>query len=165
MRLQKYNFFPHSQSFSQEISSTPVILFRKRAYTKKKSDSLLINDSRVGLRGASSASAVMRRSARRHTVRHTWLCAEAKHPPGRTKECRTGSWLSMESMCFSNFCMWVVVMEQGDFLLSVWGMARCVPTSNKRVCIHRSRLVSSLMYDSTIASSRPMWELSSSMVP
>ena len=59
------------QSFCQEISSTPSILFKNRAYTNKKSDSLFMNDSRMGDIGASSASAVMSRSARLHTVRHT----------------------------------------------------------------------------------------------
>ena len=165
MRVQKYNFFPQLQSFFQEISSTFSNLFKKRAYTNRKSDSLFMNDSRLGHTGASSANAVTMRSARRHTVRHTWHWAAEVEPPGRIKVRSAGSWVSSASIYSSSCNTWVELMAQGGVLSSVYGMARCVPTSNRRDCIHCSLCVSDAACAPVIAASRPRWAFNSSMVP
>ncbi len=153
------------QSFFQEISSAPSNLFRNRAYTNRKSDSLFIKDCNSGATDISSASAVMRRSARRHTVRHTWHWAAETEPPGSMKVRSAGSWASTVSIYSSSCCTWAVVIAQGGIVPSVHGMAKWVPTSNRRDCIHCSLWLSAASCVFTIATNRPRWALSSSTVP
>jgi hypothetical protein len=173
MRVQKYNIFPQLQSFFQEISSTDFILLINRALTNQKSDNLLMKANSRGLMGASSANAIISRSARRQTVRHTWHCEASMVPPGRMNACNGSNWWSAQSMAFSKWSTWASVMEQGGISPScLHGMARCVPISNKRDCSHRrnswlceGRSSVSCWSLMSMLLSRPICALSSSIVP
>ena len=131
-----------------------------------------MNDCSVRLTGASSASAVMRRSARRHTVRHTWHCAASMQPPGRMNECSGSRCASSWSMMLSKCVICFSVMEQGGGVsCCLQGIAKWVPTSKRRDCIHSKKLVllsahvcSSISFFIMLPN-RPIWALSSSMVP
>ena len=175
MRVQKYNFFHQIPSLLQKKSPIPSILLISRAYTNKKSDKRFINASNEGHTGTSSDRAMMRRSARRHTVRHTWHWEAAMHPPGRIKERSGATCASHSSISRSKRLTCSSEMPQAASSPSGAGMARCVPTSNMRDCSQAKRVAVSFPYPSretwrspiaaTMDANRPRWALSSSTVP
>lgn len=110
----------------------------------------------------------MRRSALRHTVRHTWHCAAAWHPPGSTKLLSVGSDEFMLSIwCSSSSTSALSSRAEGYMGVCDVSVARKVQALNMSHCMRSSVFITAASASALliIAASSPMCEDSSSIVP